>query len=146
MTMKPSEKTFAETLQQEHLELLGDLQQLEAAVRPEAGETPSGLGARLGKLQTHLADHFRFEEQDGYMAAILKEEPRFAPVVQELLGEHRQIAQTLDALIRELPTVQGLPAGFAERLRAWVKQVRHHEARENHLVQEAYYASGATGD
>ncbi len=28
----------------------------------------------------------------------------------------------------------------------WVARVRHHESRENNLVQEAYYSSGATGD
>ena len=33
-----------------------------------------------------------------------------------------------------------------ERIRALVSQIRHHETRENDLVQEAYYSSGATGD
>jgi hypothetical protein len=67
-------------------------------------------------------------------------------VVQELLGQHRQIAQTLDALFQEIRTARTLPDGFGERVRTWVKQVRLHEARENQLVQEAYYSSNATGD
>jgi hypothetical protein len=144
--MKRSEETFVETLQQEHVDLLGDLQQLEEAARPGSGETPAGLSARLGKTQAHVVDHYRFEEQDGYMAPVLKAEPRFGPVVQELLEEHRQIAQALDALIREARTAQSLTDGLGERVRDWVKQVRQHESRENHLVQEAYYASDATGD
>jgi hypothetical protein len=144
--MKTSEQQFAESLRQEHLELLGDLQRLEEAVRPGTGETPSGLGARLEKLQAHLIEHFRFEEQDGYMAPVLKQEPRFEPVIQELLGQHRQIAETIDALLQELRSLQCLPDGFGEKVRAWVKQVRQHESRESNLVQEVYYSSEATGD
>ena len=144
--MRTSEKTFAESLQQAHIDLLGDLQQLDEAVRSEPGEIPAGLGTRLREIQAHLAEHFRFEEQDGYMAPVLEEEPRFAPVVQELLAEHHQLAKALDALLEEVRAVHSLPAGFWERVQAWIKQVRHHEPRENFLVQEAYYSSGATGD
>lgn len=144
--MKTSEQTFAETLQQAHVDLLSDLQQLDEAVHSGLGESPTRLGTCLAKIQTHLTDHFCFEEQDGYMAPVLKEEPRFGPVIQELLGEHRQLAQTLDALLQEARAARSLPDGFGERVRAWVKQVRHHESRENNLVQEAYYSSGATGD
>jgi hypothetical protein len=104
------------------------------------------LAGRLKKLQTHLTEHFQFEEAGGYMAPILKEEPRFDRVVQELLAEHQQLAQTLDALIQEVNRAQGVQAIPQVRARAWIAQVRHHEHRENNLVQEAYYSSGATGD
>jgi hemerythrin-like domain-containing protein len=146
MIMEPSEKDFAEVLHQAHTDLLRDLQQLEEAVRPGSGEDQTELSTRLGMVRTHLGDHFLFEEQDGYLAPLLKEEPRFGSVVQELLAEHRQLAQCLDALLQEVRTARSLQDGFRERVRAWVKHVRHHESRENNLVQEVYYSSGATGD
>jgi hemerythrin len=144
--METSEKTFAEALQQTHTDLLEDLWQLEESVCQGSVEDQPELSTRLGKVRTHLTDHFRFEEQDGYMAPLLTEEPRFGPAVQELLDEHRQLAQALDALLQEVTAAQALRHDFREKVRAWVKHVRQHESRENSLVQEVYYSSGAAGD
>jgi hypothetical protein len=144
--MEAPKNSFAEALQEAHTDLLRDLQELEKAVGSESREGPAELGTRLGKVQTHLTTHFRFEEEGGYMAPVLKEEPRFDQVIQELLAEHRQMAQDLDAIIREVNRAQSVQAIPQERVRVWIGQVRHHEARENNLVQEAYYSSGATGD
>jgi hemerythrin-like domain-containing protein len=144
--MEAPENSFAEALHEAHTDLLRDLQELEKAVSSESREGPAELGARLGKVRTHLTNHFRFEEEGGYMAPVLKEEPRFGRVIEELLAEHSQMAQTLDALIQEVNRAQSVQAIPRERVRAWVGQVRHHETRENNLVQEAYYSSGATGD
>jgi hypothetical protein len=146
MTMETSDKEFAGALHHAHAELLRDLRQLEEAVHSGSSEGPTELGARLEKVRAHLADHFRFEEQDGYMAPILKEEPRFAPLVQELLDEHGQLAQTVDALLQEVRAARSLQDAMRESVRAWVKRVRQHESRENSLVQEVYNSSEATGD
>jgi hemerythrin-like domain-containing protein len=144
--MGTPQHSFAEALHKAHTDLLRDLQELEKAVAVESREDPAELGARLGQVRTHLLNHFHFEEEGGYMAPVLKEEPRFARVIQELLAEHRQMAQALDVLIQEVNRAQSLQAIPRERVRAWIGQVRHHESRENNLVQEAYYSSGATGD
>jgi hemerythrin-like domain-containing protein len=144
--METPEQTFVEALHQEHSDLFRELQKLEEAVGSGSAESLVGLGTGLGNVRTHLTNHFRFEEQGGYMAPLLKEEPRFGAVVRELLDEHRQLAQTLDALIQELRAAPGSRDVFRERVRAWVSHVRQHESRENNLVQEAYYSSGATGD
>jgi hypothetical protein len=144
--MNTPERSFADALHDAHTALLRDLQELEKAVGPTSSEGPGELGSRLGKVRTHLADHFRFEEEGGYMAGVLKEEPRFSSAIQELLAEHSQMAQALDAIIAEVgrePTVQDVSR---QKIRAWVGKVRHHETRENDLVQEAYYSTGATGD
>lgn len=130
----------------EHTALLRDLQELEKAIALTSREGPGELGSRLENVRTHLANHFRFEEEGGYMARVLKEEPRFSAEIQELLTEHSQMAQTLDTILEEVsrgPTIQD---GARQRIRAWISMVRHHETRENDIVQEAYYSSGATGD
>lgn len=144
--METSERAFAEALYQAHTDLLRDLMELEQSVQRGSEQGQRELSSRLATVQTHLADHFRFEERDGYMAPLLKEEPRIGPVVQELLAEHRRLTQALGALVEEVSAAQALRDDVRERVRAWVKQVRQHESRENNLVQEVYYSSGATGD
>ena len=146
MTMETSEKTFAEALHEAHADLFRDLLQLEESVRVGSAEGQPELSTRLENVRMHLTDHFRFEEQDGYMAPLLKEEPRVGPVVQELLDEHRQLAEALNALLQEISAARSSREDFPERVRAWVKHVRQHESRENSLVQDVYYSTGATGD
>ncbi len=144
--MSTPERSFADAFHEAHTALLRALQELEKAAGPTSREGPAELGTRLGTVRTHLADHFRFEEEGGYMAPVLKEEPRFSAEIQELLAEHSQMAQALDAIIEEVgrgPTMQDVSR---QQIHAWIGKVRHHETRENDLVQEAYYSEGATGD
>ncbi len=144
--MDTLQEKFAEALHQAHTDLLEDLRILEQAAQPHASSSPAELTTQLEKLRTHLLAHFRFEEQDGYMAPVLQEEPSFEPEVRKLLAEHRQLAQSLDALLGEVRAAPAVQDAHRERLAAWVRSVRLHEGRENQLVQEAYYSSGATGD
>jgi hemerythrin-like domain-containing protein len=146
LTMETPEKSFAEAILEDHTDILRELQNLEKAVGVESREKPAELSARLGKIQTHLTEHFRFEEDGGYMSSVLREEPRLGRVADELLAEHTQLAQSLNAIIQEVSNVGTLQDTSREKIRAWVGRVRHHEASENHLVLEAYYSSGATGD
>jgi hemerythrin-like domain-containing protein len=144
--MKTPEQSFADTLLEVHTDLLRELQNLEKAVDSRSCEGPTALGIRLARIQTDLTEHFHFEEEGGYMASVLREEPHFGPVAEKLLAEHTQLAQALDALIQEVGEAPALQDLAREKIRAWVARVRHHEASENHLVLEAYYSSGATGD
>lgn len=144
--METPEKSFAETLLEVHTDLMRELQKLEFAVDSGAREGPSGLDALLRNIQAHLTEHFRFEEDGGYMASVLKEEPHYGPTAEKLLAEHTELAQTLGALIREVGSARTLPDAVRDKIRAWVGRVRHHEASENQLVMEAYNSSGATGD
>jgi hypothetical protein len=144
--MNTPERSFADALHDAHTSLLRDLQELEKAVGPTSSEGPAELGSRLGKVRTHLADHFRFEEEGGYMAPVLKEAPRFRAEIQELLAEHSQMAQALDAILQEVGREPAVADVSRQKIHVWVSKVRHHETRENDLVQEAYYSTGATGD
>ena len=140
--MATAGKPFAEALHEAHVDLLGHIQELEKALG--SAERPAELLTRLEKVRTDLTNHFRFEEDGGYMAPVLKAEPHFAPAIQELLAEHGQLADGIDALIRDVGA--GPFQEFREKTHDWIRHVRHHEARENNLVQEAYYSTGATGD
>jgi hypothetical protein len=144
--MEKSQSSFAVALQQEHTDLLADLRELEQAGCSAPGEGPAELGVRLATVRTHITNHFRFEEQGGYMASVLKVESHFAPVVNQLLAEHKQMTQALEAIIQETGTVRSLSGIPREKIRVWIDQVRRHEARENQLVDEAFYSGGATGD
>jgi hypothetical protein len=144
--MEQPQDSFAEALKEAHTDLLRDLLELERAAGSETRGGPEELAARLGKVRAHLTEHFRFEEEGGYMAPVLKEEPKFTRVAEELLAQHGQMAQALDELLEEIARVRTWQDALRERLRAWVGQVRQHESRENKLVQEAFYSSGATGD
>lgn len=102
------------------------------------GEGLTEVTARLGAARTHITEHFRFEEQNGYMDRVRKHEPRLERAIQQLGDEHRQLAQSLDALIEQARVATSLDEAFREKVRAWVEGVRQHEVRENDLVQDAF--------
>jgi DNA-binding transcriptional ArsR family regulator len=136
--MERTEPRLAEALRRAHVALLEDLRKLEEIVRPEAGRSVAELAARLGATYAHITEHFRFEEQDGYMEAVRQREPRLERDVEQLAGEHCRLAESLAALLAEARGRTAPDSSFPGRVRAWVAQVRRHEARENDLVQEAF--------
>jgi hypothetical protein len=144
--METSQPSFVDALEQAHHALLGHLARLEEAIRPESDQGAPHVRARLEKIRSHLLNHFRFEEQGGYMAPVLKEEPRLAPEAKELLEQHGQLANGLEALIDEIGAASSVEEAFRQNFHAWLRQVHQHEDHENRLVQEAYYSGGATGD
>lgn len=130
--------TVADTLSQAHAALLEDLARLEGTVQPTSRERISDLRARLGAAERHISEHFRLEEQNGYMDVVRKREPRLERAIQELADEHRELADELDGLIVYAATARRVGAAFRAQVRAWVEHVRKHEARENDLVQDAF--------
>jgi hypothetical protein len=129
-----------------HASLLADLCKLEQAVRPASAESPASVLGRLTATRAHITEHFRFEEQDGYMDAVRKREPRLERAVQQLADEHRLLAKSLDDLLQEAGAAKVLNDAFGERVREWVTQVREHEARETDLVQAAFNQDMGTED
>ena len=142
--METTEKKYVEALRDEHAELFEHIEKLEEVL--DTVQTPMELSRQLHTVRTEITEHFYFEEDGGYMTPLLKEEPRFGGLVKHLLAEHRAMSETLDAIIKEVHGAISVGDGTRDRARAWVKQLRHHESKENRLVQEAYYSTGATGD
>jgi hypothetical protein len=133
-----TENSVAEALCRAHVALLEDLRKLEEAARPASGESLTELRARLGATQAHVTEHFRFEEQNGYLDAVRKREPRLERAIQQLAEEHRALAESLEVLIKQARAATTLDDPFREAIRRWVERVREHEARENDLVQDAF--------
>jgi hypothetical protein len=136
--MGKMENTLAEALGRAHAALLKDLRQLQEAARSGSGESLTEFRVRLDATHTHLTEHFRFEEQNGYLDAVRKREPRLERMVQQLAEEHRELAQDLDALRAEARAATSLEDRFPDKVRHWVERVRQHELRENDLVQDAF--------
>jgi iron-sulfur cluster repair protein YtfE (RIC family) len=128
----------ADALARAHAALLMDLHKLEEAARMPSTEGMAELRRRLEVTQKHLIEHFRFEEQDGYMDLLRKHEPRLERVIQQLADEHHHLAQTLTTLVERARVATTPKEALGAQVRAWVERVRRHEARENDLVQNTF--------
>ena len=88
-----------EGLRQAHSTLRSDLGELGAAARAPSGAAPEVLGAFLRRARAHLAEHFRFEEENGYMSAVLLRDPNQERHVQQSRDEHRRLFAALESLL-----------------------------------------------
>lgn len=136
--MEKANAGVANELTGAHEILLKDLRELKEATDLKAGADVAKLRSRLSAIQAHIAKHFQFEEQNGYLDAVAKQEPRLERAILRLADEHRQLAQTLQGLIDRAMHRASLDASFGKEVRAWIDQVRQHERSENDLVQDAF--------
>lgn len=131
----PLLSTYGESLLQTHRTLLLDLQTLLKAFRTCP---PDDCLACLDHTRTHLVEHFHFEEQNGYLDAVLARQPHLERAIDRLAREHGQLLRSLDRLREEVQTAAVISDDLRERVRRWVQEVRHHEQSENILVQDAF--------
>jgi len=136
--MAKTEVSVAEALSRAHQALRNDLRKLEESVDPASGQDLIALCARLAATRSHITEHFRFEEKNGYMDKVRKREPRLEHTIEQLAAQHRQLAQSLDAIIKRAKDAASLGPALREKIREWIASVRHHEAREDELVQNAF--------
>jgi hypothetical protein len=116
-----------------HAALHEDLQAIKQAL-----STPAEARRQLFALRAHVLDHFRQEEQGGYMAPVLAAQPQQERVVRRLLAEHHRLAIALEELVREAAEAAAIDDGFRARVCAWAEDLRRHEADENVLVEDAF--------
>jgi hypothetical protein len=136
--MNKSRTSPVEGLTRAHDALLKDLLQLEKEAQSPSGTKAVKMRTRLDQVRTHITQHFRFEEQYGYMDVVLQRAPHQERIIELLRQEHCQLANSLEALREEVRAAPSLDDAFRDKVRAWVALVRDHEARENKLVQEAF--------
>jgi hypothetical protein len=131
------------TMRQAHKALLADLHKLEEATRSPSAKSAKELDACLKAAHTHVIEHFRLEERDGYFAAVRKRAPHEERTIQHLAEEHRQLEETLNGLLH---ASEKLDEAFRDKVLEWIGSMRDHEARENKLVQEVFYRDVAAED
>jgi signal transduction histidine kinase len=136
--MQKSHKSLAEVIQRAHHMLLADLSRLEELGCTSARGSVAELNTQLRTVQTHLLRHFRLEEQDGYMDAVLKRDPGQERAVQQVLSEHQQLSESLSALIKDLSDRLRIEEALRLQLGEWIESVRQHESRENLLIENVF--------
>jgi hypothetical protein len=125
-------------LSRAHAALGKDLKKLEEAAGALSAQAAGAWNQQLEAARECLAEHFRIEEHNGYMDAVLERAPHLERPVQHLLEEHQQLMQALNALIATAGRLSKLDDTFRQQVREWVKAVRGHESRENNLVEDAF--------
>jgi hemerythrin len=133
-----TQNAAVEALNKAHVQLKEELRGLENLVRNPDKMEPNDTTYHLVNLRQHLLDHFRLEEEGGYMDVVAQREPNLHREMEQLKEDHKRLAAGLDALIADARMGQAGTAAFAQRVRDWVASVRRHEADENRLLQDAF--------
>jgi hypothetical protein len=131
-------QSIAGAMKEAHTALFEALDKLEAAIHPGSTGGLTELYARLGTTLAHITEHFQFEEQNGYMDAVRKREPRLDREIRHLRAEHAELAHSLNDIIRAADAVTNVSESLEAQVRVWVERVRQHERHENGLVQNAF--------
>jgi hypothetical protein len=132
-----TQEPLVAALSRAHANLLTDLRGLKQTLQGRVTDIID-LRRRLSKIREHLEDHFRFEEQNGYLDMIRNRELRLSHSIQHLAEQHQLLLETLDALIAAAEAATSVDRGLADEIMKWINDVREHEARENELVQDAF--------
>lgn len=132
--MKQAKTDLAETLAQAHAVLMKNMDELENLARA-SGKPAGDLQSSLARMRQHLEDHFRFEEQNGYMDAVLQHDPHQARAIAQLQADHRQLRHDLQDLIQKAGSGAG---DLCEKVAGWIHALRAHKTRETRLVQEVF--------
>jgi hypothetical protein len=141
--MSPITVNSEQRLRRAHAELLADLQQL-VTDAGELGLAP--LRTSLLKTRQDLMNHFRLEEENGYLDEVRKREPCLEQTLAKLEGEHCKLLQELDDILAQLEYPQPDAEPLQRHVRLWIHNVRGHEIRENDLIQDAFVHDLGAGD
>jgi iron-sulfur cluster repair protein YtfE (RIC family) len=136
--METTDVPLADAMLKAHGALKRDLQEVSQALHSSEPAIPRQFQDRLVALQKHVAEHFRFEEQNGYMPEVLKRKPNLDRDVAKLRSDHRLLAETLSQLITEARGKVIADEAWSRRLKAWIAEVERHEILENDLIQDAF--------
>jgi hypothetical protein len=129
-----------------HLLLFESLRGLEHALATESEVSPICVLNQLTATHGQITEHFQFEEQNGWMDEVRKQEPRLEHAIEGLREEHRELVQSLDTLIEELKAKEKLNEAGRHKIVRWIERVRAHESRENELLEDAFEEDLGAGD
>lgn len=132
------ETPIVETMRHAHATLQNDLRILREAVQSRSGASVIDLCDRLGAIRDHVANHFRLEEQGGYMDVVKRRQPLLERTIQHLAAEHPQLLQSLDAIVRDASRATAIDDRLRREITDWMEGIHQHEDRENRLIEEAF--------
>jgi hypothetical protein len=138
----------ARTVFDEHRTLRSLLSQVESAFArsaPHAGSGPDVVAARLDTLRGPLGAHFDEEERARLFEQIEERAPDQATACARLRGEHSALLRRLDRL-RSANPVDRRGEGWGREVRAFLADLRGHEARETDLLTRTLDGSEGVGD
>jgi hypothetical protein len=138
--------TYGDALLRTHRALLKSLHALGSAVQTTSEERLPALLACLDTTRDRLAEHFRFEEQNGYLASVLEYQPHLERTVGRLAQEHVELLRYLDELCAEARASQIATVPLRQKVVRWIARVRQHERSEDVLVQDAFIVDLEGGD
>jgi hypothetical protein len=144
--MAKSLRSIAEALRKAHNRLTEDLDRLEQVLGCPSPENQAEIAYDLAKARRYLTEHFRLEEQNGYMNVVSNRQPRFERAIERLHDEHRELSLSLDALVAEAEIGKPLDDAFRGKVQQWIDRLRSHETKEDELVQEAFTVDIGTKD
>ncbi len=128
-----------------HAALLNDLRKLKAFIASPNVDMIQ-LVDRLDMTVTRLAEHFRLEEENGYMDAIRTRSPHLEHAIDKLKEEHVQLLKTSKKLLEEAGSSSRIDDGLRKKFHDFIAAVRDHEERENVLVEDAFNLDIAAED
>jgi iron-sulfur cluster repair protein YtfE (RIC family) len=144
---------FVDAMKCEHRQIEQLLHLLELTL-DEASVNGRSLAVRdtvldqLDKLDHCLAEHFKREEEGGFLEDVMAAVPRFADEAGRLLKEHEEMLRHLRELAREarenVEVFRTDWQSFAATMRNLIRQLTSHELRENSLLQRAANVSNGT--
>ena len=130
----------------EHRELMALITELgdRASKGSDSGEHWSGdLAEILTQLRTTLHQHFTAEEEGPFATEFPETFPQLAGRLEDVLGEHRDLMDRVDHLLREVHEASEQATAeevqqIRKDVRTFIEAIRAHESAENLLLQEAY--------
>ncbi|HUL76242.1 MAG TPA: hemerythrin domain-containing protein [Vicinamibacteria bacterium] len=125
--------------------LLTQVEEAFARTAPHAASGPDVVAARLDTLRGPLGAHFEEEERARLFEEIEELSPEQAPVCARLRGEHSGLIRRLDTLRAASPEARR-QASWVRDVRALLKDLAGHEARETDLLNRALDGSAGALD
>ncbi len=140
------DEEVAQRLQEEHRALIQLSQVLRvhlgALPAGDAGQWLSGLRVAFDRLYAHIERCFAMKEKDGYLDAILRENPTLTGQVEAIRAEHAQVLRLGEGIRKDMPGIRGaerlLIDDICARVQRFMAVVGQHEQRENMITLFAF--------
>jgi len=149
----PPERAALDATLDDHRQCMQVVADVEACLEEHPDREGQWIGRLLPRLEAlhgTLRAHFREEEQAALYREVPERFPRFAERLERLAGEHADILERADALVRRAGSLDSSRIHELREFNAGVQLliagIRRHEAEENEVVLSAHWQEFGEGD